>query len=317
MPWYSDNPAMKKGYTPDPKVVQSEYWAMINAFTATGKAKIFEINFPNANELDTIRKIQETQDDISRNLRQNTDFVNPNGKDLVDKEGEFTQHDFVFVRDSFISNQKDKILISNFSRPERKVEERIMKEILEMLVKKYNIERKIITAPEGLFFEGGNFRYIPEEGILFAGMQNRNNKEWINFVKEQFEIDKDKILMIDGIGFHVDTYFSAVTGNDGKLVAGIICSNLVHNMPEIRNFFKKHNKILLEVDDKFGIWENGDGTGNFSTNTLQLQEYLIGCDRFDDNTEQILERLGIVRVITPTGEYKRSWWSIHCSTNQI
>ncbi|MEI6774137.1 MAG: hypothetical protein WCL18_05040 [bacterium] len=59
--------------------------------------------------------------------------------------------------------------------------------------------------------------------------------------------------MIDGIGFHVDTYFSAVTGQDGKLVAGIICSNLVHNMTEIRNFFKEHNKILLEVDDKFGI----------------------------------------------------------------
>jgi hypothetical protein len=61
-----------------------------------------------------------------------------------------------------------------------------MKEMLEVLTQQYNIERKIITAPEGLHFEGGNFRYIPDEEILFAGKQQRSNKAGVYFVKEEF-----------------------------------------------------------------------------------------------------------------------------------
>ena len=97
--------------------------------------------------------------------------------------------------------------------------------------------------------------------------------------------------MIDGNGFHLDTYFSTATDGGGKLVAGIICPDLVANMQEVRDFFKKNKKILLEVDDEFGIGKDGNGTGNFATNTLQLKEYLVGCHHFEDNVEYLLEKL--------------------------
>ena len=317
MPRYGDNPAMAKWYIPDRNKVQDEYDGLIHALHATGKAKVFEANFPNAQDLQSIRNIQAMQEEIKRIFGYNAWMVNPNGRDLVDKNWEFTQHDFVFVRDSSLSNQKDKILISSFSSQERKIEELVKKEVLENICQQYNIERKIITAPPGCQFEWGNFRYIVDEDILFAGEKQRNNLEGVKFVKEEFEVRNDKLLMIDGNGFHLDTYFSAVTWDDGKLIAGIICPHLVGNMQQVKDFFKKHKKILLEVDDDFGIGKNGDGTGNFATNTLQLKDYLIGCHHFDDNIENILESWGIKRIITPMGEYNRSWGGPHCATTQL
>jgi hypothetical protein len=112
--------------------------------------------------------------------------------------------------------------------------------------------------------------------------------------------------MVDGNGFHLDTYFSVATDDEGKLLAGIICPNLVANIQEVRDFFKKNKKILLEVDDSFGIGKDGDGTGNFATNTLQLKEYLVGCHDFDDNVEIILEKLGVKRIVNPMKEYNKS-----------
>jgi hypothetical protein len=123
--------------------------------------------------------------------------------------------------------------------------------------------------------------------------------------------------MIDGNGFHLDTYFSAVTWNNGQLIAGIICPDLVGNMNQVKDFFKKNRKILLEVDSGFGIGKDWDGTGNFATNTLQLKEFLIGCNYFDDNTELILEKMGVKRIITFMKEYNKSWWGPHCSTSQL
>jgi len=317
IPGYSDNPAMKKWYIPDQKIVDNEYEWMTKAFNDTRKSKVFEVKFPNTNEMEVIEKIRWTQNDIKKTFGYNGWVVNPNWEDLVDEKWEFTQHDFVFVRDSFISNQKDKILISNFSRAERKIEEMVIKEILETLTKDNNIDRKIITAPQWPYFEGGNFRYIPDEWILFAWKQNRSNAEWINFVKNEFGVRDDKILMIDWISFHVDTYFSVVTWDDGKLIAWIICPELVNNMTEVKGFFRKNKKILLEVNCDFGMGKEGNGKWNFATNTLQLKEYLVWCNWFDDKTERILQSLWVKRIISPMTEYNRSWGGTHCSSNQI
>jgi hypothetical protein len=62
---------MDEGYIPDPQAVLKEYEKMVNAFNATGKAKVFEANFPNVNDLEVIRRIQESQEYVKKHLGYN------------------------------------------------------------------------------------------------------------------------------------------------------------------------------------------------------------------------------------------------------
>jgi len=317
IPRYSDNPAMRKWFVPSKDNVIKQYNNMIQAILETGNANLLEIDFPNTKDLESCKKIEELQNFTKEKILSNSFFVNPNWEDLIDKNWELTQHDFVFVRDSFISNQNDKIIISHFSQKAREVEETIIKEILYNLIKVNWLNRELIVPPKNIYLEWWDFRYIPKDKILFAGKSWRNSKDGVDFVKSNFEINPKDILIIDWNWFHLDTYFSVFTDNEWNLKWWIICKDLVKNFNEVKKFFKEKQKRLIEIPSSYWIGRNGDGNWHFATNTLQLWEYLIGCKYFDDGTELILDKEWIKRIITKMNQYTKSWWAIHCSTNQI
>jgi len=315
IPSYPDNPSMEKWYKPDAEIVKKEYDWLIESLQITTKANIIQVLFP-SKELEIIKKISQIQEYSKKEVNINPFVKNPNWSDLIDNDWEFTQHDFVFVRDSFISNQSDKIIISNFTQSTRKIEELIINEILNNILNENNIDRKIINPPKNLNLEWWDFRLIPKDQILFAWI-GRNSLEWIKFVQNEFNIDNKKLLIIDWNWFHVDTYFSVATNNEWELIAWIICWDLVKNMDEVKKFFKDNKKMLIEIPSSYWIWINWDWKWNFATNSLQLWEYMIWCNYFSDNVEKILENEWVKRIVTPMTQYMKSWWAVHCSTNQI
>ena len=77
---------------------------------------------------------------------------------FLDKQNtEHRQHDFVFVRDLFVSDQNGKVIISKFREKARQVEADIMQIMLE------SMRYKTIRIPENstATAEGGEFYYCP------------------------------------------------------------------------------------------------------------------------------------------------------------
>ena len=86
---------------------------------------------------------------------------------FLDKQNtEQRQHDFVFVRDLFVSDQNGKVIISKFREKARQVEADIMQIMLE------SMRYKTIRIPENstATAEGGEFYYCPGDGVLFSGI---------------------------------------------------------------------------------------------------------------------------------------------------
>ena len=94
IPQYKDNPAMKKGQIPINNLLVKERDALIKSIQKEGH-EVIELEFP---------------------------------KQLDSKE---PKHDFVFIRDPFISNQNGKVIILRAGEPERRIENKIVKKLLE------------------------------------------------------------------------------------------------------------------------------------------------------------------------------------------
>ena len=98
-PIYKNNPAMKQGMVPNQELVEIEMYMMTQLFNRL-PFEVVEINFPN--------------------------FLDKHNK-------EDRQHDFVFVRDLFVSNQNGRVIISKFSEKARQVESDIMEIMLDSM----------------------------------------------------------------------------------------------------------------------------------------------------------------------------------------
>ena len=98
-PIYKNNPAMKQGVVPNQELVQIEMYMLTQLFNKL-PIEVVEIDFPY----------------------------------FLDKQNlDQRQHDFVFVRDLFVSDQNGKIIISKFSEEARQVEADIMQTMLESM----------------------------------------------------------------------------------------------------------------------------------------------------------------------------------------
>lgn len=224
--------------------------------------------------------------------------------------------DFLFVRDSFISNQKDKIILSNFKYPERQKESSRMSEYLEWVLISHQIDRVIIKPTIDYCFEWWEFRYIPEQNLLIC-WKSRNTLAWIKFVQHEFNVPDENTIILEWKWYHLDTYFSIVTNDEWWLILGILADNMIseNDKSKLITFLKKHWAVLHTVHESYWIWL--DWKWCLATNTLQVWSSLIWAAYFDEATESMLQQLNISRYITPVSEYSKSWGAIHCITNQL
>ena len=94
IPKYDDNPAMVEGAIPDINIVEKERQGLISLIRNSGH-EVIEFDFP----------IELDQDE--------------------------PKHDFMFIRDPFISDQNGTAVILRAGEPQRRVENKIVKRYLE------------------------------------------------------------------------------------------------------------------------------------------------------------------------------------------
>ena len=275
IPKYQDNPAMREGERPNHNKLVSEREKLISILKKENQT-ILEIDFPTK-----------------------LDQKNP-------------KHDFIFVRDQFISNQRNLVLILRSGERLRRTENIVMGDVLN----KFNYN--IINMPDipGLRADGGEFYFCAKENILFSGIQ-RNTLSGINYVVETLKIDE--LLILDGKGYHLDTFFTPVLNSQNLLCATIVCDEILTNKSkrDLYEFSKKRNLPIFKVPlkDSIGTLEN---IGSFSVNALPLPGVLISPNHFTNKSiDRDLSELGIKRVITPTSQFELSGGSIHCLTNEL
>ena len=133
---YKDNPAMKNGAIPDQGILKSERSNLINTMKKN-KIDVVEFTFP---------------------------------KDL--EFGEFG-HDFVFIRDTFISDLNGNALLLKFSQKNRDAETNMIAESLEKL--DFNV--KELPSKHNIFAEGGEFYYCAKENLLFTNFELGTGKK--------------------------------------------------------------------------------------------------------------------------------------------
>lgn len=217
------------------------------------------------------------------------------------------KHDAVFVRDSFISNQKGKIVMSNFSAKERQPEA----DQLQKYLKEQGFT--VYTLPSDAHVEGGEFYYVNKGNILFAGV-SRNNRKGVEETAKLLNIDELCIVASDS--YHLDTIFTALLNKKGELVGIVICMELVNNQSDVKKFAAKHTIPILAINPHDAIDFNGKG--DIAVNCLPLPGVIIGGGLFQTpGVEAGIKQLGIEHVIAPNTQFHLSGGGTHCLTNEL
>tara|TARA_B100000900_G_scaffold124216_1_gene104864 strand:+ start:338 stop:1216 length:879 start_codon:yes stop_codon:yes gene_type:complete len=275
IPKYKDNPVMKKGQIPINSLLTKERDALIKAIQEEGH-EVIELDFP-----------------------KQLDSEKPN-------------HDFVFIRDPFISNQNGKSIILRAGEPTRRIENKVIKELLEP------IQINICEMPNksGWRADGGEFFYCANNRVLFSGLQ-RNTQKGVDFVAE--ELNVSEVVLIKGDGFHLDTFFAPVLNKDGYIAALIICEKILNPRSKKSLFdFADNNNIPIFNIPKSDALGTKAQTGKFAVNALSLPGILLKPDYFSNPIiEEHLNELGIKIKITPTSQFQLSGGSVHCITNEL
>ena len=277
-PIYKDNPAMKQGMVPNQELVEIEMYMMTQLFNRL-PFEVVEINFPN--------------------------FLDKHNK-------EDRQHDFVFVRDLFVSNQNGKVIISKFSEKARQVES----DIMEIMLDSMGYETVRIPDTINATAEGGEFYYCSGKKILFSGVC-RNNIKGAEWVAQEF--DANELVIMKSNVFHLDTIFTPVINKDNELAAMIACTPLMEkdSVVNLKSFAKKLSIELVEVDPEDSIG-TGDQLGEFAVNCCPLPGYLIGPTRFRSlKVNQLLKELDVMHITVPTTQFRLSGGAVHCLTNEL
>jgi len=277
-PIYKDNPAMKQGMIPNQELVEVEMHMLTQLFNRL-PVEVIEVDFPNF--LD----------------QQNT---------------EKRKHDFVFVRDLFISDQNGKAIISKFSEEARQVESDMMEIMLD------SMGYQTIRIPDTINAkaEGGEFYYCSGAKILFSGAC-RNNIKGAEWVAQEFDVN-ELVIMKSNV-FHLDTLFTPVIKKDNQLGAMIACTSLMdkESINNLRSFSNKMSVELIEVDPEDSIGTKEE-LGEFAVNCCPLPGYLIGPTRFRSlKANQLLKELDVMHITVPTTQFRLSGGSVHCLTNEL
>jgi len=275
IPKYEDNPAMRKGAVPDLKILNEERDQLLKIIKKEG-INILELDFP-------------------------TEF-----------DQEKPLHDFVFIRDPFISNQKGKIVILRSGELLRRRENYLAKNILE----KMGFNPESIPDKPGIRADGGEFYFCSKGDILFAGIQ-RNTREGISAVASLLNVKK--LLILDGLGYHLDTFFTPAYNDEGFLVALIVCTEILSNQSkkDLYKFADNENIPIFIIPPNDAIGTKNK-PGNFAVNALPLPGLLIRPHKFTDPTiDEKLSKIGVDCIITPVSQFQLSGGSIHCVTNEL
>jgi len=282
LPWwgngiigYKDNPAMKNGFIPNQKILENERKNLINTLKKNN-LEIVEFNFP--------KKLE--------NARYG--------------------HDFVFIRDGFISNLKGKMLLLNFSQVNRTQEIEFIANSLE----KFNYKIEQMSGKRNSFAEGGEFHYCPKEKILFSGI-SRNSILGAEEVASFLNINK--LVIIETKAFHLDTIFTTIFDKNGNLSALAIVKDLItkNSMTNLKKLANTYNLKILQASESDSIGSN-ELLGNFAINTFSAPGLIISSNYFSDpKIKNELNKLEIKHEVIPVSQYQLSGGSVHCLTNEL
>ena len=275
IPKYEDNPAMIEGAIPDIGILNKERKDLITSVIDTG-IEIVEFEFP---------------------------------KELDQNE---PKHDFVFIRDPFISDQNGLVIILRAGEPRRRIENELVKKCLE------NLELKIVEMPDktGMRADGGEFYFCKKNSVLFSGVK-RNTTAGMEFVAERLNINE--LVILEGQGFHLDTFFTPVLNSSGYLCSVVACTSVMttESKSALYKFADNLDIPIFEIPPGDAIGTKSR-VGSFAANALPLPGTLIRPSPFSNPgiDEKIME-MGINVVITPTSQFQLSGGSVHCLTNEL
>lgn len=277
-PMYENNPAMKEGNTPHQEIVEFEM-GMLSHLLGRMPVDLVELDFP---------------------------YI------LDQHKIDLRKHDFIFVRDLFISNQKGEMVISCFRERARQMEADIMQVILDAMG--YKTHR--LSDACDAYAEGGEFYYCKNENVLFSG-ECRNNRKGAENTAALLDVQELVIMKSDA--FHLDTIFTPVFNKNNDLTALLGCTDLMtsDSKGNLRKFARKKDIPLIEVSPQDAIGTNEE-LGDFSVNCLPLPGYLIGPSRFrDKRVETLLKSIDVLHITVPLTQYRLSGGAVHCATNEL
>ena len=272
---YKDNPFMKNGTVPNQNLLIKE---RLNLIATLKKNKIEVIEFP-------FPKILE--------------------------ESKFG-HDYVFMRDSFISDLSGNVLMLKFAEKKREAETEIVANELEKL----NFNLKELPTKKNILAEGGEFYFCPKDKLLFSGI-NRNTIGGAEYVASF--LNANELILIDTPSFHLDTVFTTVFDKQGTLSAMIVCEELI-----TKDSFKNLEKISIELNahiitipakDSIGT---DNQLGSLAVNSFCAPGLLISSSHYSDfSVGKKLEILGVKTEVCPVSQFQLSGGSVHCLTNEL
>ncbi|MBT3518129.1 MAG: hypothetical protein HN469_01585, partial [Candidatus Marinimicrobia bacterium] len=164
VPMYDDNPAMRLGATPDQSLLANERLNLISILKELN-IEVIELPFPS--------EFNEAP----------------------------LKHDFVYIRDPFITNQNGKAVILRMKETNRRGESSMAGYLLE----KMGINTVLLPDKPGLYAEGGEFYFCATENILFSG-QCRNSVSGMEAVASALNVSE--LVIIQSHSYHLDTYFT-------------------------------------------------------------------------------------------------------------
>ena len=272
---YKDNPAMRDGLIPNQSLLIKERENLIDTLK-NNNIEVIQFSFP---------------------------------KELENKK---YGHDFVFIRDAFISDLNKNILLLKFSQKNRDAESKIISNYLE----KSGFNIKELPNRKNVYAEGGEFYYCPKEKILFSGVK-RNSITGAEEVASFLNVNE--LIFIKTNAFHLDTVFTTIMDHRGKLCAVIVCRDLISkNSFDLLNKFSELNNIkIINIPpiDSIGINNN---IGSLAVNNFSARGLLISSSRFSvPSVAKYLNSKNIKMETTPVSQFQLSGGSIHCLTNEL
>ena len=272
---YKDNPFMKNGTVPNQNLLTKE---RLNLIATLKKNKIEVIEFP-------FPKILE--------------------------ESKFG-HDYVFMRDSFISDLNGNVLMLKFAEKKRKAETEIVANELEKL----NFNLKELPTEKNILAEGGEFYFCPKDKLLFSGI-NRNTIAGAEYVASF--LNANELILIDTPSFHLDTVFTTVFDKQGALSAMIVCKELItkDSFKNLEKISIKLNVNIITIPAKDSIGTD-DYLGSLAVNSFCAPGLLISSSHYSDfSVGKKLEILGVKTEVCPVSQFQLSGGSVHCLTNEL
>ena len=217
-------------------------------------------------------------------------------------------HDAVFVRDAGLM-YKDLWIKARFTVLAREHEGDYHSRLIEQKFKK-----TVITLPMEARLEGGDVAYVEtREGRYYFGGLSRSNQAGHDFVRSL--INPDHYILIHSEGYHLDTVFTPIIGEENNLSGLIIARQAL--APESIQALEKLGVPLIDIDlvDSSGT---GKDLGCYAVNALVAPGVMVNSSKFfTPGVEEILSDMGIERFITPLTYFRYAGGSVHCLTNEI